>query len=309
LEHTINTRADLHIHTNASDGILSPDELLYQIKNSGISIISITDHDSVASVDITNRRAERFGIQTIPGVELSAEYNGVDLHFLGYFIEHHSKRFLDYLYLFRRRRYQRAQEMVEKLYKLGIRIRFEQVVLAAGNGPIGRPHVADVLIQYGLVKSREDAFQKYLYNGGPVYVDKYCITAGEVIDLIHSIGGAAFIAHPGMSCSDEIIIELLSAGLDGIEVVHPKHTQEMVVQYTAFADEHGLLKSGGSDFHGNSPNEAQIGEYTISTEYADRIKSYCEVKRNEWHIEIDEEGPTVEEDTEEQLLDEDSDEL
>ena len=292
MKETKYSKADLHIHTNVSDGVLSPDELLRMVKNSGISVIAVTDHDSVAALDTIHRRAERFSIQTVSGVELSTEFNGKELHFLGYCIEHHSKRFLDYLYLFRRRRYQCAQEIVEKLWKSGIRIKLEQVVRIAGNGPIGRPHIADVMTENGWTASRDEAFSKYLYNGGPFYVEKYCITAPEVLDLIHSIGGAVFLAHPGISCPDETIKELIPLGLDGIEIIHPKHTAEMVAHYTAAADELSLLISGGSDFHGDSPDEPQIGEYAINSRYVEEIASYCERKRSEWNIQIDTEEET-----------------
>jgi len=275
-------RADLHIHTNASDGFLSPVEILVMLKNSGISTIAITDHDSVAALDDANRRASMFNIRLIPGVELSAEYHGKDLHFLGYFIEHHNKRFLDFLYLFRRRRYQRAQGMIEKLGKLGMHITMEQVAAIARNGPIGRPHLADALINAGWADSRNDAFEKYLRYDGPVYVEKYRITPLEVFDLIHSIGGAAFLAHPGIDCSDQTIRELHEAGLDGLEIIHPKHTPEMVEHYTGFANELSVLTCGGSDYHGSPDEENIIGKYSIDEADVERIEKYCISKREEW---------------------------
>ncbi|KPK88918.1 hypothetical protein AMJ80_10500 [bacterium SM23_31] len=279
-------RADLHIHTNVSDGFLSPAKILVKLKNSGISTIAITDHDSVAALDNANRRSSMFNIRLIPGVELSAEYHGKDLHFLGYFIDHHNKRFLDFLYLFRRRRYQRAQGMLEKLDKLGMHITMDQVAAIAFNGPIGRPHIADALINAGWADSRDDAFEKYLGYNGPVYVEKYRITPLEVFDLIHSIGGAAFLAHPGTGCSDGAIRELHGAGMDGLEIIHPKHTPEMVEHYKSLADELSILTCGGSDFHGSPDEEDVIGKYTIDEKSVDGIEKYCLSKRKEWRVDV-----------------------
>ena len=277
-------KADLHIHTTMSDGYLTPDELLLRLRNTDIGCISVTDHDSVAAIDVLNRRASMFKIRIIPGVELSAEFNGRDLHFLGYFINHHSKRFLDYLYLFGRRRFQRAQEMIDLLEKMGINISIDKVAESARNGPIGRPHLADMLIQGGWVKTRDEAFEKYLGNDGPVYVEKYRITAGEVISLIHSIGGAAFIAHPALQCDDKIIKELAKEGLDGIEVMHPKHTPEDIRHFTLLAKKLKLLTSGGSDFHGDPNSDIKLGDYFIDETKVNRIEEYCISKRAEWNI-------------------------
>ncbi|MFC1565074.1 PHP domain-containing protein [candidate division KSB1 bacterium] len=274
-------KADLHLHTNMSDGLLSPQELILKIKNAGITIFSVTDHDTVAALDEMKRRSDFFGLTAVPGVELSAEYENRDMHFIGYFINYHSKRFLDYLYLFRRRRFQRAQEMVIKLKKLGISISMDRITELAGNGPIGRPHVADAIIDTGNVSSREEAFQKYLSKDGPVYVEKYRITAQEVIDLIHSIGGAAFLAHPGLNAVDKYIPGLMEAGLDGIEIIHPKHTADQVKKLGKTAKDMSLLTTGGSDFHGED-DEENLGKFFTDEMSVDRVREYCEEHKSEW---------------------------
>ena len=279
-----NTTADLHLHTSMSDGLLSPQDLILKIKDAGITIFSVTDHDSVAALDEMKRRSEFFKLEAVPGVELSAEYKNRDMHFLGYFINYHSKRFLDYLYLFRRRRFQRAQEMVVKLKKLGITISMDRISALAGNGPIGRPHVADALIEAGSVNSREEAFLKYLGKNGPVYVEKYKITADEVIELIHSIGGAAFLAHPGLNDLEEFIPELKDAGLDGIETIHPKHSKVQVKSLEKAAMDLSLLTSGGSDFHGDDDID-NLGKYNIEPKIVDKIREYCEEHKSGWVIE------------------------
>jgi len=275
---------DLHIHTAESDGFLTPEQLTAPLKDAGITAFAITDHDSVAALDEMNRRAGLFAIRLIPGVELSAEYNGSELHFLGYFIDYHNKRFLDYLFLFRRRRFQRIQEMIEKFAGLGIKLSMERVAALSCNGPVGLPHIADALIEKGIVGSRDEAFKKYLYNNGPVYVEKYRITAEEVIRLIHSIGGAALLAHPKISCPDAAILELVEIGLDGIETVHPRHSPEDVKHYTAFAERHNLLISGGSDFHGEPDSGEKLGEYVMNEAVVDHIEEYCMEKRSGWMV-------------------------
>ncbi len=275
-------KADLHLHTNISDGLLSPIELFDKMWEHGMSTIAVTDHDSVAAVDTLNRRAQMYSLRIVPGVELSGEFKGLDIHFLGYFIQHHNKRFLDYLYLFQRRRHQRAQEMVANLEKIGIHITLDDVVSIARNRPIGRPHIADALISSGHVSSRNEAFEKYLGGGGPIYVEKYKITASEIIELIHSIGGAAFVAHPGISCSDDTVRRLVEAGLDGLEIVHPKHSPDKQKKLAKIANELSLLTSGGSDFHGDPEREADLGKFSIPDESVDTIEEYCKSMRDTW---------------------------
>jgi len=276
---------DMHIHTTASDGFWEPLRILAELKKIGIKTFGITDHDSIVSLDEMNRRARIYEMELINGVELSAEYEGRDLHFLGYFINHHNKRFLDYLYLFRRRRYQRAQEMIDKLAKLNIKISIDKVVALSRNGPVSRPHIADAMVEKGYVSSRNEAFYKYLRDDGPVYVEKYRIASEEVIDLIHSIGGAAFLAHPGLSkASDDTVRYLVGLGLDGLEVIHPRHTNSMVEHYTETAEKLNLLISGGSDFHGDPNRNESLGSSVVDISVVNRIKQYCEDKHKDWIV-------------------------
>jgi len=279
----IKNPVDLHIHTNASDGLLEPADILARIRNAGIETFSVTDHDSVAAVDEMKRRAAIFGLKLVHGVELSAEYEGRELHFLGYFIDHHNKRFLDYLYLFRRRRSQRAEEMLIRLAKLGIEISIERVAELARNGPVGRPHIADAMVEKNIVASRDEAFDKYLHDNSSVYVEKYRITPDEVIDLIHSIGGTAILAHPGLSkATDQVITSLIDKGLDGIEVIHPRHSPEEQKHYIDLAEKLGILISGGSDFHGDPDKDEKLGEHVIDLSVVKCIEEYCVEKREQW---------------------------
>lgn len=300
-------KIDMHIHTNASDGYHSPLEILTILREAGIQTFAVTDHDSIASLDELKRRAGIYNMRLIPGVELSADFNGIDLHFLGYFINYHNKRFLDYLYLYRRRRYQRAQEMIELFAKQGIKISINRIVELARNGPIGRPHFADVLIKSGIVSDRDEAFDKYLNEKSPFYVKKYMVTAEEVIALIHSIGGAAILAHPGISCAKETIVELIGLGLDGVEIVHPKHSPVAVKHFTEVAEKHGLLMTGGSDFHGKPGGSDAISENLVDISLADKLESYCDMKRSDWIISDEEisEDETLEIDIIEDKIEED----
>lgn len=279
----VKTPVDMHIHTNASDGMLEPVEVLSLIRKTDIKTFSVTDHDSVAALDEMNRRAKIFEMRLINGVELSSEYNGRDLHFLGYFINHHNKRFLDYLYLFRRRRYQRAEEIVGKLFKLGYKLSIDRISEMAGNGPLGRPHIADAMVEKRYVVSRAEAFDRFLGDDGPVYVEKYRITPEEVIALIHSIGGGAFLAHPGLSrVTEQEIKDIMPMGLDGIEILHPGHSEEDIELYTKLAKKYKLQTSGGSDFHGNPEKDEPLGTYVIDQSDVDKIEKYCDIQRDKW---------------------------
>jgi hypothetical protein len=162
------------------------------------------------------------------------------------------------------------------------------VTAFANNGPIGRPHLADALIEGGFANDRDDAFDKFLKDDGPVYISKYRITPAEVFNLIHSIGGAAFLAHPGRDCADRIIRELHLSGLDGLEIVHPRHTDEVVERFRRLAGDLSLLTSGGSDFHGGKKEEETIGKYCVSVDAVDRIEEYCIEKRKDWYLDSDE---------------------
>jgi len=259
-------KADLHMHTNYSDGSLSPKQLLDLSKKSGIPIISITDHDNVNGISEAMNYGNELGIQVIPGVEISADLDDQEVHILGYFMDHKNKKFLDFLTSSRKLRIQRNEKIVEKLNTMGSNITFGSILDKAGeNTSIGRPHIAMELSEEGFASSYYDAFIKYIGDGKPAFVKKPNPKAHEVIKIINETGGLSFIAHPGKLVRDEILLRLIADGLDGIEIIHPSHTNEDMEYFNKMAAEHFLLTSGGSDFHGGVKNDGRnFGKYCIS---------------------------------------------
>lgn len=267
-------KADLHIHTKCSDGIFSPEKIVEKAVASGLKAISITDHDSVSGIDQAKPLAEEKGIELIPGVEMSSTYKGYDIHVLGYFFDYqHSelKRYLDHC---RQLRTERAERMVGKLAKMGVKIGLDQIILKAQNGSVGRPHIAAVLQDVGYVKSFSEAFSKYLGSHSPAYVKSIETHPEEVIRLINEASGLSFLAHPAQSVPDEILKQLITFGVDGIEIVHPSHDTYKQNYYREIANEYFLLFSGGSDYHGIKEREDDtFGNITIPYDWVTKMKS------------------------------------
>jgi hypothetical protein len=257
-------KADLHIHTTFSDGAYSPRDVLQLAGRAGLTTISITDHDHVGAIDEAIAIGRDCGIHVIPGVELSASVGDVDIHILGYFLDHHNERLLEYLSHLRAERFKRAERIVGKLHNLNIPLPFNAVLEQAGDGSIGRPHIAHALVEHGLTQSYYEAFLKYIGTGKPAYEKKFQVSPREAIALISGTGGLSFIAHPANMVDDTLLWGLIDAGVDGIEVVHPAHSVERVNYYRGIASEHFLLMSGGSDFHGGKKNGTEVlGMYSI----------------------------------------------
>jgi predicted metal-dependent phosphoesterase TrpH len=266
-------KADLHMHTTYSDGMLSPEELVERAKAAGLTTISITDHDNVGAVDDGTACGKTAGIEVIPGVELSASIEEQDIHILAYFFDHRNQNLLDYLAFFRIERVKRAERIVEKLNGLKVPLKFESVLEQAGTGSIGRPHIANALLEEGLTESYHEAFWKYLGFGKPAYEKKYQVSPQAAIELIASAGGLSFIAHPANMIEEKVLFELINAGVDGIEVIHPSHSPERVMHYSGIVNEYFLLASGGSDFHGGRKNDNEIfGKYYISEDHVETMR-------------------------------------
>lgn len=259
-------KADLHMHTNYSDGRLSPKQLIELSKRSGITIISITDHDNVNGLEEAIDYGNDHDVQVIPGVEISADMEDQEVHILGYFMDFRNKKFLDFLSTSRKLRLMRNEKIVEKLNTMGSTISFDSIVIKAGeNTSIGRPHIAMELNEEGFVNSYYEAFIKYIGDGKPAFVKKPNPKSQEVINIISESGGLSFIAHPGKLIRDEMLMTLIREGLDGIEVIHPSHTKEDIDYFNKTAAEYFLLTSGGSDFHGGIKNDGRnFGKYFIS---------------------------------------------
>jgi 3',5'-nucleoside bisphosphate phosphatase len=261
---------DLHIHSRASDGTLSPAEVIALASRLNLRAISITDHDSIAG----SREALLGGIPNtlgfLTGVEISAEpppsYPGAgSIHILGYGFRLDDPELNRTLERLQDSRRGRNPEIVARLNKLGIPIRIEEVEREAADGQPGRPHIAKLLIKKGVVKTMDDAFDRYLGNGKPAYVDKFRIESNQAIGLINAAGGIPVLAHPclleleSVEQLDDLLQEMMSMGLKGLEVYYPQHSPEQTRQYADLAARHRLLMTGGTDFHGDIQPEIQLG--------------------------------------------------
>ena len=268
-------RIDLHLHSTCSDGTFEPEEVVRRAAGAGLAVISLTDHDSTEGVSAAQAEGVRLGVEVIPGAELSAMVDGTDVHILAYFIDVDHRELSACLQEYRAERKRRAERIVQKLNRMGMRVRFEQVLARAGDGTIGRPHVADVLVEEGFVFSANEAFHKYLGYAKPAYEPKYLMPPEEAIQVIHAAGGLACLAHPGLYGRDDLIPKLAEAGLDGLEVRHIKHGPGEVRRYVDLAAEYGLLPTGG-DCHGDGRGAAVIGTVDVPREFVDRLRKKAE---------------------------------
>jgi predicted metal-dependent phosphoesterase TrpH len=266
-------RADLHMHTTHSDGTLSTHELVRRAKEVGLTTISITDHDNAGGIEEAVELGKALGVNVVPGVELSVSVDDQDIHILGYFFDYRNRNLLEYLSFFRAERIRRAERIVEKLNNLKIPLKLESVLEQAGPGSVGRPHIAHAMLEEGLTGSYHEAFLKYIGQGKPAYEKKFQVSPAEAIDLISSTGGLSFVAHPGNSIDERVLVELIKEGVDGIEVVHPSHSPERVSHYKGIAGEYFLLTSGGSDFHGGKKyDDDTLGKYYISEHQVEMMR-------------------------------------
>lgn len=260
---------DLHLHTTASDGYLSPAQLVARAKAAGLTTISITDHDTVAAIAEVTELAGAMGIRVIPGIEVTAVDDGRDVHMLGYFFDPDSATLAALLQRQRALRVARVREIGERLAALGMPVDVESVLLTAAAKPgssVGRPQVARELIRAGYVASVQQAFDLWLATGRPAFVARTGPSPASVVGAIHEAGGIASIAHPGVTKRDELIAPLIDAGLDAIEVYHSDHTPEAEHTYKMMAERHGVAVSGGSDFHGDESRRNTLGIISLPAE-------------------------------------------
>lgn len=270
---SVDCPADLHLHSTYSDGVHTPEELVKMAHEAGLCAIAITDHDNVAAVEEAVECGRSVGVEVIPGVELSVTVGEKDLHILAYYCDHTNKYLLDYLSFFQRERLKRAERIVEKLNNLKVPLKIESVLDLAGVGSVGRPHIANALVESGLTESYHQAFEKYIGAGGPAYEKKFQLTIKDTIKLITSSGGLAFLAHPGKSVSENEVLNLIKQGLDGIEIVHPCHTETQRQHYRRIVNQYFLLESGGSDFHGGRRGDGEIfGAYTVPLKVVETMR-------------------------------------
>ena len=264
-------RVDLHLHTTFSDGKLTPAELVNLCYRRGLRVISVSDHDSTEGLPEALEAAEELGeMRIIPGVELSTDIPGAEVHLLGYFLDWSSPELRDTLRRFREGREDRAERMVERLDALGVHLDFERVKEVSGGGAIGRPHIAQVMVEKGYVRYPRDAFDKYLGRGGAAYVERSKMTPRQAIGLILTYGGVPVMAHPtyssaksgreGLKDVEGILLDLKRVGLAGVEVYYGDYTPEQVAGLRETADGLGLIPCGGSDYHASGdPGEPEPG--------------------------------------------------
>jgi 3',5'-nucleoside bisphosphate phosphatase len=266
-------KTDLHMHTYFSDGYHSPEKLIEKANARGIKTLSITDHDNVFGIFEAIEIANKYDIEVIPGVEISTDIRDTEVHILGYFVDPKNADLEHYLNFFREERYKRALRMIKKLNILGLDISIEDVMVFAKNSAMGRPHIAQALLAKGQVKSFFEAFYKFIGNHAPAYERKVHLSPQSAFKIISDAGGLSFIAHPG-NMPEILIKELIDAGVDGIEVIHPSHSPEQVRFYRGIVNEYFLLESGGSDYHGGKrEDDENLGKYYTSSKVVDTMKT------------------------------------
>jgi hypothetical protein len=254
---------DLHLHTNASDGLFTPEEAVKYALKMNLLAIAVTDHDTVDGFVAAKMYAEGSDLEVYPGVELSCMYRGYDVHVLGYLIDYTNPEFVKKIEIFRKERYKRGEAMVGKLNDLGINLSMETVKSIAGNSAVGRPHLADALVREEFVQTYDEAFARYLGYHAPAYVPKPVLTPEHGIDLIHLVRGVAVLAHPGTLNHDEFVPDLVETGLDGIEAYHSLHDRSSVQKYKNMARKYGLIYTGGTDCHGPRKGKALMGSQKV----------------------------------------------
>ena len=243
---------DLHLHTTASDGRLSPTELIHLLASQGLKQVAISDHDTTEGLAEAFAAAEEFpDMRIIPAIELSTDIPGDEVHMLGYFLRHEDEELQKILREFRMGRLERGRMMVEKLATLGINIEWERVQEIAGEGSVGRPHIALAMVEKGYCKEPKDAFPEYLGRNGSAYVERSKMTPPEAVDMLIRFGAVPVLAHPAyLNDMETTIAELAEAGIVGLEVHYAQFSPETVQQLAELADRYGLIPCGGSDYHG-----------------------------------------------------------
>lgn len=275
----MNDKVDLHIHSTLSDGLLSVKEIFAQARQRDLRTISITDHDCADAVVEGLELSASSGVEFIPGIEISSNIGNYDVHILGYFIDVSNPEFNNYLEGFKAARMKRAIKMINLLARQGVRITIEEVKQKSCGENIGRPHLAEVMVEKGYCRNFREVFEKYIGNRSKCYVKKFELSPREAIKIIHNAGGLAFVAHPGYLKNDlDVLYDILNSGVDGLETVHSSHGPGDVDFFRKIVADNGLLEVGGSDCHGGRKNgNIIIGNYDIPYEFVQKMKDKLQV--------------------------------
>jgi hypothetical protein len=268
---------DLHVHTSFSDGDMAPEEVVRAAAAAGLAAVAVADHDEVAGIALAAAEGAKLGVEVVPAVELTSYRGESELHVLGLFIDPAHAPLLERLAFFRQARVERARKMCALLAALGAPVGFERVLAIAGPGAVGRPHVAKALVEASHCADLNAAFKRFIGNSGPAWVPKAPFAPEEAVALIHAAGGLAFLAHPGITGRDELVPELVRAGLDGLETRHSMHAAPVAEHYWRWAQRRDLLRTGGSDFHGGFKPDAPIGAPFVP-------ESWLILIRNRWKL-------------------------
>jgi hypothetical protein len=265
--------ADLHLHTNFSDGTYTPEELAGHAARQSLSAIALTDHDTVEGCGRAAEACAQHGVEFIPASELTAEVDDTEVHLLGYYLDTSNPKLLEEMARFQAVRQNRISEMVARLNSLGVSLTAERVFELANCRSPGRPHVGRALVEAGFCGSVDEAFERFLKKGRPAWVPKFKMSIFDGIHLIHQAGGLAVLAHPALNRVDPAIPRLVEAGLDGLECFHTKHSTLTAERYVDMAVEYGLLITGGSDCHGMAKGKPLIGTVRLPYEHVERLKA------------------------------------
>jgi len=271
--------ADLHLHTVFSDSTYTPEQLVEAAYKAGLACIAVVDHDTVKGIKPLIQAARSRDIEVVPGIELSAEYMGQEIHILGYFIDYHNRKLLKKLQVLKANRIARIRKIAKKLKDIGIDLKPRAVFALAKSGTVGRMHVALAMVKEELVKSTAEAFNRFIGDNGPAYVLDFKLSPSEAVALIKGAGGIPVLAHPYLIKQEDLIRQIIKAGIMGLEVYYPQHSKNMIKAYLKLAEEYGLLATGGSDCHGRAKPFVKIGSVKIPYDLVEKLKNAKTLKK------------------------------
>jgi 3',5'-nucleoside bisphosphate phosphatase len=268
---------DLHLHSTASDGKVSPEGVVSRARAAGLTAIALTDHDTLAGLPEALAAGERYGVRVVAGCEFSVAASWGEMHVLGYLLPSHSAELEEFLERCRADRVRRAQEMVTQLQRLGVDLSFESVLRESAGAALGRPHVARALVRHGGAANPNEAFDRFIGRGRPAFVEKTLPTFAAVADVVHRAGGVVSAAHLKERGTRAVVDRLKDEGLDAVETRHPSHDPDVRARLTDIAIDLGLLRTGGSDWHADPEpgvTHGAMGSQQVPREWLDRLDEW-----------------------------------